>query len=93
MSVLASVLFTGEFTAPIVAILGLAAYSLLADMRPLERYLTDIHDVMSGVDMPYFAERTGILTGPLPRATLGTVFLAAAALIAIGGRVTSRQDF
>ena len=93
MSLLASVLFPGEFTAPVAAILGLTAYSFLADMRPLERYLTDIHDVMSGVDMPYFVERTGILTGPLPWATLFTVLLAAAALIAIGARITSRQDF
>jgi len=93
VALLASVLFAGEFTAPVVAILGLAAYSFLADMRPLERYLTDIHDVMSGIDMPYFEERTGILTGPLPWATLFTVLLAAAALIAIGARLTSRQDF
>jgi ABC-type transport system involved in multi-copper enzyme maturation permease subunit len=92
-SLLASVLFTGEFTAPVVAILGLAAYSFLADMRPLERYLTDIHDVMSGIDMPYFAESTGVLTGPLPWATMFTVLLAAAALIATGARITDRQDF
>ena len=93
MSVLASVVLGGEFTAPIAALLGLVSYSFLADRPLVARYLTDIHDVMSGVDMPYFAERTGILTGPLPGATLFTVLLAAAALIAIGARITSRQDF
>jgi ABC-type transport system involved in multi-copper enzyme maturation permease subunit len=93
MALLASVLFTGEFTPPVVAILGLTAYSFLADVRPLERYLTDIHDVMSGIEMPYFAERTGVLTGPLPRVTLFTLLLAAAALIVIGARITNRQDF
>jgi ABC-2 type transport system permease protein len=93
MSVLASVVLGGEFTAPIAALLGLVSYSFLADRPLVARYLTDIHDVMSGVDMPYFAERTGILTGPLPWATLLTVLLAAAALIAIGARITSRQDF
>jgi ABC-type transport system involved in multi-copper enzyme maturation permease subunit len=93
MALLASVLFAGEFTAPVAAILGLTAYSFLADVRPLEPYLTDIHDVMSGIDMPYFAERTGILTGPPPWATVFTLLLAAAALIVIGARITNRQDF
>jgi ABC-2 type transport system permease protein len=93
MSLLASVLFAGEFTAPVAAILGLTAYSFLADVRPLERYLTDIHDVMSGFDMPYFEERTGVLTGPLPWATVFTLFFAGAALIVIGAWITNRQDF
>jgi len=93
MALLASVLFAGEFTAPVAAILGLTAYSFLADVRPLERDLIDIHDVMSGIDMPYFAERTGVLAGPLPWATLFTVLLAASALIVIGARIANRQDF
>jgi hypothetical protein len=93
MGLLASVLFTGEFTAPVAAIFGLVGYSLLADMPPVDRYLTDIHDVMSGIDMPYFTERTGVLTGPLPLSTLLAVFLATAGLIVIGARITNRQDF
>lgn len=93
MSLLASVLFPGEFTAPVAAILGLTGYSFLADVRPVERYLTDIHDIMSGTDMPYFAERTGLLTGSLPWPTLFALLLAASALIAIGARITNRQDF
>jgi ABC-type multidrug transport system permease subunit len=93
LSLLASVLFQGEFTPPAAAILGLAGYSFLAEVRPVERYLTDIHDVMSGTEMPYFVERTGVLTGPLPWASLYAVFLAAAALIVIGARITKRQDF
>ena len=93
MSVLASVVFGGEFTAPIASLLGLVSYSFLADRPLVERHLTDIHDVMSGTNMAYFTERTGVLTGPLPWATLFTVLLGAAALIAIGARITSRQDF
>jgi hypothetical protein len=93
MALLASVVFAGEFTAPVAAILGLTAYSFLADVQPIERYLTDIHDVMSGIDMPYLAERTGVLTGSLPWATLFTLLLAAATLVAIGARITDRQDF
>lgn len=90
---LASVAFTGEFTAPVAAIFGLVGYSLFADMPPVERYLTDIHDVMSGIDMPYFRESTGLLSGPLPWPTLIAVLLASAALIVIGARITNRQDF
>jgi ABC-2 type transport system permease protein len=93
MGLLASVLFAGEFTAPVAAIFGLMGYSLFADFSPVERYLTDIHDVMSGIDMPYFTERTGALTGSLPWSTLVAVLLATAALVAIGARVTNRQDF
>jgi ABC-2 type transport system permease protein len=93
MGLLASVLFSGEFMAPVAAILSLTAYSILADLQPLERYLTDIHDVMSGIDMPYFVARTGLLTGPLPWKTLSGVLLAAATLIVTGVRITNRQDF
>ena len=87
----ASVLFAGEFTAPVVAFLGLVGYSFLANMPGIRRYLTDIHDVMSGV--PNFTESTGLLTGPLPWATLLAVLLATATLIGIGAGVTNRQDF
>jgi ABC-type transport system involved in multi-copper enzyme maturation permease subunit len=93
MGLLASILFTGEFTAPVAAIVFLLSYSFFADMSPVERYMTDIHDVMSGIDMPYFTERTGLLTGPLPWTTLAAVLLATTALITIGARITGRQDF
>ncbi len=93
MGLLASVLFTGEFTAPVAAICGLMGYSLIADISPVERYLTDIHDVMSGIDMPYFTETTGMITGPLPWTTLVTILFATSALIAIGARITNGQDF
>ena len=57
------------------------------------RHLTDIHDVMSGTNMAYFTERTGVLTGPLPWSILFAVLLAAAALIVIGAAITNRRDF
>lgn len=91
LGLLASVLFTGEFTAPVVAFLGLVGYSFFANMPAIRRYLTDVHDVMSGV--PNFNESTGLLTGPLPWATLLAVVLATATLIGIGAGVTNRQDF
>jgi ABC-type transport system involved in multi-copper enzyme maturation permease subunit len=93
MGLLASVLFTGEFTAPVAAILGLMGYSLVADISPMDSYLTDIHDVLSGIDMPYFTERTGLLSWHLPWHTLVAVLLATASLIAISARITNRQDF
>lgn len=93
MGLLASVLFAGEFTAPVAALFGLVGYTLFADVQPLERYLIDIHDVMSGIDMPYFTEATGMITGRLPLITLLAVLLATAALVGIGARITNRQDF
>jgi len=93
IGVLASVMFAGEFTAPIAACFALIAYSLLASMPGPGKYLTDIHDVTSGIGMPYFAERTGMLTCPIPWATLFTVSLGAAALVAIGAAIANRQDF
>ncbi|MEO8562318.1 MAG: hypothetical protein ABI601_09610 [bacterium] len=93
MGLLASVLFGGEFTAPVAACSGLLGYSLLADMSGAKRYLSDIHDVMSGLDMPYFTEQTGLLSGPLPWATLLAVTLGTALLVVIGLCVTNRQDF
>jgi len=93
IGLLASVLFGGEFTAPVAACFGLFGYSLLADMSLAQPYLTEIHDVMSGIDMPYFTQRTGLLTGPLPWPTLLAISLGSAALIGIGVFVTDRQDF
>ena len=93
IGLLASVLFAGELTAPVAALAGLMGYSLVAEIPAFERYLTDIHDVMSGIDMPYFTEGTGLLTGSLPWTTLCGVLLATATLIGIGVRITSRQDF
>jgi len=48
---------------------------------------------MSGIDMPYFTEATGMITGRLPLITLLAVLLATAALVGIGARITNRQDF
>jgi ABC-2 type transport system permease protein len=93
MGLLASVLFGGEYTAPIAACAGLFGYSLLADMSVAEPYLTEIHDVMSGTDMPYFSSSTAMLTGPLPWSSLLAISFGAAALIGIGVFVTDRQDF
>jgi len=93
IGILSSVLFAGEFTAPIAACFGLIAYSLLSDMSGPGRYLTDIHDVMSGIGMAYFTERIGMLTGPLPWSTLLDVLLGAATLVALGACIANRQDF
>lgn len=93
ISVLASVLFTGEFAAPVAALFGLLAYSLLADAKILEPYLTEVHDVMSGMHMSWFSEGTGMLTGSLPWSSLLAVVVAGGSLIAISAGVANRQDF
>ena len=93
MGFLASVLFTGESTAPVVAFLILLVYSVLADQPFLERYLLDIHDLMSGTGMPYFRPDRYLLTGPLPWTAFALVLLLVSSLVALAGRMTEQQDF
>ncbi len=89
----ASILFTGEYTAAVAAVIIMIGYSVLADLPFLEGYAVDIHDVMSGVGMPYFRLDIYQLTGPLPWRALSVFVLFACSFIALAGRITQRQDF
>jgi hypothetical protein len=89
----ASVLFGGEFSAPVVALCGFIAYSMIADLAVVERYLTNIHDLMSGADMPWFTRSSATITGPLPWMTFAAILLVVTGSFAISGRITQRQDF
>ena len=93
IGLIASVLFGGEFTAPVAAFFGLIAYSIIADLPIVERYVTDVHDLMSGIDMPYFMRSAATISGPLPWMTFATILLAVAGIVAIAGRITQWQDF
>ena len=90
---LASTIFRGEYTAPVAAFLGLLLYSALADLPIAESYSLDIHDIMSGIGMPYFRAHDSLLIGPLPWVTLATFMCVALFLIALSGRITQTQDF
>ena len=93
MGFLASSLFGGEYTAPLVALLALFVYSALSDLPFFERHSLDIHDIMSGEGMPYFQSNASILTGPLPWITLAIILLIVFSLVALAGAITRQQDF
>ncbi|MEP7001849.1 MAG: hypothetical protein ABI969_15280 [bacterium] len=90
---IASVLFGGELTAPVAAFFGLVAYSLIADLPVVARYLTDIHDLMSGSDMPYFVKSSATIIGPMPWTSLAALMMAVVGIVVIAGRISQRQDF
>jgi ABC-type transport system involved in multi-copper enzyme maturation permease subunit len=77
---LTSVLFTGEYSAPIAAVALLFAYTIVTDLPRVERYVIDIHDFMKG-------------TGPQGAPALAAVSAASIMLIAAAGYITRRKDF
>jgi ABC-2 type transport system permease protein len=77
---LASVLFAGEYSAAIAAIVTLFGYSITTDLPGVERYLVDIHDVMNG-------------SGPHGVTTLAAISITAMAAIWLAGYITSRKDY
>jgi len=77
---LASVLFAGEYSAAIAAIVVLFGYSITTDLPGVEHYLVDIHDVMNG-------------SGPHGATTLAAISITAAATIWLAGYITSRKDY
>lgn len=93
VGLLASVVFAGEYGAPLGAFAAVLMYSFVVDWPGVERYLMDIHDVMSGAGMSYFNSDTALLTGPLPWRALAVVLLAAFILMALAARITQKQDF
>lgn len=90
---ISSVMFGGELTAPVAAFVGVLAYSVIADLPVAARYLTDIHHLMSGSDMPYFVTSSATIVGPLPWMSVAALALAVAGIVVIAGRISQRQDF
>ena len=93
MGFLASSLFGGEYTAPVVAFLGWLVYSVVADLPFFERHSLDVNDIMSGKGMPYFQQNGSLLAGPIPWNALGAILLLVFNLVALSGRITRQQDF
>lgn len=90
---MASSVFAGEYTAPVAAFLGLLVYSVIADLPFLEHYSLNVHDIMSGIGMPYFQANGALLIGPLPWTALAVIVLTVLCLFALAGRITQHQDF
>jgi len=76
----ASVLFSGEYSAAIAAIILLFGYSITTDLPGMEHYLVDIHDVMNG-------------SGPHGPTTLAAISITAVATIWLAGYITTRKDY
>ena len=90
---LASSVFAGEYTAPVAAFLMLLVYSVIADLPVVEHYALDVHDIMSGVGMPYFQSDGSLLIGPLPWMALAVILVVVFSLVALAGRIARQQDF
>jgi ABC-2 type transport system permease protein len=93
MGFLASILFAGEYTAAVVAVIVMLCYSVVADLPFLEHYVIDVHDLMSGAGMYYFQPGIYLLVGPLPWMALSEIVLVVCGSVALAGRITQKQDF
>lgn len=93
MGFLCSVLFSGEYTAPIAAILCLLVYSVIADFAWVERYFLNVHDMMSGAETTYFQTGPAVMVGPLPWTALILICIVVCVSISLAGWITRRQDF
>jgi ABC-2 type transport system permease protein len=90
---LASILFGGEYTAGVVAFIAMLGYSALADLPFIERHVIDVHDLMSGIGMPYFQSAKHLLVGPLPWMALLSIFGFVGGSMALANYITHQQDF
>jgi hypothetical protein len=68
-------------------------YGVFVEVAGIERWVPDIHDIMSGAGMPYFRADVSLLTGPLPWASLATILLIAFGLLIVASHITRRQNF
>lgn len=93
VGLLSSVVFSGEYTAPVVSLIALLLYSAFMDLPGVERHLTDIHDLMTGAGMPYFRSDAALFVGPLPWPTLVMILLIAFGGVTLAGAIIRRQDF
>ena len=90
---LASILFAGEYTAAVVAVTVTLGYSVVADRPFVQRYVIDVHDLMSGTGTHHFQPDVFLLVGPLPSAALSIILLIVCSSVLLAGCITQRQDF
>ena len=90
---LSSVIFAGEFTAPVASLLALGLYSAFMELPGVEHHIPDVNDVMSGAGMSYFQPASSNIVGPLPWLSMAIIMLIALGLIKLAGVITQRQDF
>jgi ABC-type transport system involved in multi-copper enzyme maturation permease subunit len=89
-----SVLFSGEYTALVVAFLGLFAVPLFAQVRALQPYQLNFLMTMGEFGtMHWNTEHTLLLPAPIPWARLLVFLGIAVALLTLAVGVTHREDF
>jgi ABC-type transport system involved in multi-copper enzyme maturation permease subunit len=90
---LASSIFGGSYTAPVISFLTLLVYSLISDLPGFDKYGINIHDLMSGNGAPWFDMKGATLTGPLPWAPITLLMFFVIGCVFLAGGITPRQDF
>ena len=94
LAFLCSVLFSGEYTALIVAFLGLFAVPLVAQVRPLQPYRVNFLMTMGEFGtMRWNAEHTLLIPPPMAWVRVLVFLGIAAALLGVAMGVTEREDF
>ena len=93
MAFLFSATLAGEYSAPVASLVGLLAYSGLVQLPVFRKYPVDLHDIMSGAEMPYFDSNSSLLIGPFPWTVVTVVVLVGLCLLALSGIITRRRDF
>jgi len=94
LAFLCSVLFAGEYTAVIVAFLGLFAIPLVAQVRVLQPYQVNFLPIIGEFGtMHWNPEHTLLLPAPLPWIRLLVFFGVSVMLLHVALGVTKRQDF
>jgi ABC-type transport system involved in multi-copper enzyme maturation permease subunit len=88
-----SELLAGEYTAPIAAFIVLLAYSLIGSLGSVERYVPNLHDVMSGNEMAYFNAAAGLFTGAFPWKTLVLIGAVSIGLLLLSAVPTNQREF
>ncbi len=91
---LLSHMMAGEYSAILLAVPGVVAYSVLIEMLGMDRIPSlNFLNVMTGGDMPWFSESSGLFTGGLPWLALVVMLSIAAALVYLAARRMDRKEF
>jgi len=95
---LASTLFSGEYTAFVVAHIVLLVHTVSTQFMRIARpaawqYLRTLQEVMSGMHMSYFDPAQNLFIGPLPLLPIAILSALTAMLVAAAVAITIRQDF
>lgn len=84
----------GEYSAILLAVPGVGAYATVIEVLGHDRTSSlNFLKVMSGSDMPWFDEKSGLFIGGLPWLALVVMLLIAAALVYIAARRMDRREF